>query len=149
MKKIFFAVMLMGAFCLLPMKSMAMVKVDENGNEVQPVTAPDEFTIMMVDEGEGQSGNDASTPVAPDEAKILNATDDNQTVSSTDEQDRILSTGNDAADNKDVLYESASANDLLTTNAEEDSNSPLAALIAGIAGISLGSISTILILKRK
>jgi hypothetical protein len=148
MKKILLPVIMFGVFSFFPIKPMAMVELDENGNAIEKKVAEGEVSILMApDEGSGDQ------PVSSDENRILSGeiAGDSQTASSDDvvkttgvEEDAVKT----ATD--DELYELATQGDLATNAADEnEANVPVIIVTSSAVGIALGAGAMYLIRKRK
>lgn len=135
MKKYFKFILLVSLLLVLPFKVYAVLEVDENGNPIEKELKPDEVTIMNIDEGQ----------LPPDHS-----------VSSDEELKRKeIENGNDSNEGKDIYYttqeNSVEADETLLTSKTDDKTfdqNLIYFIISGLAGISIGSIITYLIIKK-
>ncbi len=150
MKKIIITVILLGMICLLPMNTEAMVKVTEKGNEIAPSPAPDEVTTLMAPDegGNGNSANEINYDLPTDLDKPVSS-DDGRPAVDGNINDDVRVNDDRQGDNKDIMYTTDIKEDAALNSATKDSNSLLVGLIAGISGLSIGSIATFLILKKR
>src|SRR5690606_32255991 len=113
----------------------AILEVDENGNPIEKEVKPDEVTIMNIDEGQ----------LPPD-----------YPISSDEELKRKeIENGNDSNEGKDIYYttqeNSVEEDEALLTSKTDDKSfdhNLIYFIISGLAGISIGSIITYLIIKK-
>lgn len=123
MKKVLLTMALIGAMNILPIKTLAMLEVDENGNPVTKETTDSDVSVMM----------------APDDGTVSNepSNGDVELYTATDADDEIYQTT--AAEDK---AETVAAED------DEDSSWPGALLYGGV-GLVLGVGGTYLVMRKK
>lgn len=123
MKKILLTIIMLCSFSLLPIKSIAMLEVDENGNPITKEVIDGEITTMMVPDDTTVSSDDQ--PNSEDEYNILSGEDD-------------------------AIYETTSAEDVSATAQDDDTDDLLPTIIlSGGIGLLIGALGTIFVISRR
>ncbi|MDD2435664.1 MAG: hypothetical protein PHO63_05390 [Bacilli bacterium] len=149
MRKSFILLILMGVFAFFPINAKAMLRVDENGNPIKEEIKEGEMTTLSEPTDTGTSNS--SPGMSPEEKDRLFKKEnlDNENVSSNDmpvsSDDDIIN--NDA---KDLIKATGLDNaELYSENTTNDDNNFLYIILSSIAGLSLGSIGTYLLITKK
>lgn len=100
------------------------------------------------DGGNGNSGNEIDYDLPTDLDKPVSS-DDGRPAVDGNITDDVRITDDSQGDNKDIMYTTNIKEDAALASTTKDNNSLLVSLIAGISGLSIGSIATFLILKKR
>jgi hypothetical protein len=139
-----------GVISLMPIKALAMVELDENGNPVNKEVKEGEVSIMMApDQGgadQSVSSDDGTYSILSDEDKSDYQTNASDSVTVSPEDDNYQTTGV-----REDTVKTLSTEGDLATNAigDKDENVMPVILTSGVVGIALGAVALFLIQKRK
>lgn len=150
MKKLLFLIIMLGALILWPMKPMAMLEVDENGNPIDKEIKEGEVTTMIAPD-EGVSSDSTTS----DELKR-----DNKSSVSDPDLGKAEPYGEDipAGDEifytttgveEDAAYDTVSAPESAQNGLVKESKTLPTAVVSGGLGALIGATVTFFVLSRK
>jgi hypothetical protein len=151
MKKILFLVIMLGVFSFLPIRSMAMVELDENGNVIEKEIKEGEVSILRATEGVSpdSGGNVTSGPASNPDKPV--SSDENRNSTDDKSADYHILAGEDETYQttaaEDAVKATSTEGTLADTVSENSSNLPTI-IISGMGGIVLGALA-VFVFKRK
>jgi hypothetical protein len=154
MKKILILVIMFGVFTFLPIRPMAMVELDENGNAIEKEVKEGEVSILMATDevspdnnGNATSGptSDPNKSVSSNENSILSSETDIIYQATAAEDDTIYQTTGAA---EDAVKTTSTEEVLVDATVNENNSNVPTIIISGMGGIVLGALA-VFVIKRK